>query len=361
MSDRLAPPAKSDRDAENGYGEFDLIASVFRPLSAAQPFSLGLSDDAAIITPPAGRELTVSTDTLSEGVHFRTADSPEIVAARALCANVSDLAAMGSNPLGYTLAIAAPTGTKRRWFEAFAKQLGIEQTHYGISLLGGDTTRSPGTPENPGALIVTITVIGEAPTGSSVRRSTAQAGDEIWISGTIGDASLGLDVLEGRIKPIKRADRDRLVERFSFPRARIDAAAMLRSHAHAAIDVSDGLIADLGHIARASGLHAQIRRDCVPVSDAVRRLLEQPGAGGEALWRRILGGGDDYEILFTASPNDRAAIEQAAVGLPYAITRIGVLETVEQAGAETPEVTVVGADGARLIIEGAGGYRHFGV
>ena len=329
-------------------GEFDLIARIFVPLAANQPFSLGLTDDAAVIRPEAGHDIVVTTDSLSAGVHFRDADPPEAVASRALGANVSDLTAMGATPVGYTLAIAAPSQTPLEWYEAFARRLSDDQSRYGIGLVGGDTTASHG------GLCLTITAIGQVPEGCAVLRSTAAQGDDIWVTGFIGDAALGLDVLEGRIKPASPADHSALTTRFLYPDARVGAVGILQRVASSAIDVSDGLIADLGHLAKASGLGAVIEHDDVPVSPASQRLLNQPGTGGQALWRRLVTGGDDYEVVFTAPPMHRSEIETAAATLDFGCTRIGRMNA-----DNAPTVTVVDPSGEEITIEGPGGYRHF--
>lgn len=330
--------------------EFELIRRVFYPLGEAQPFSLGLADDAAIITPTPGSELCLSTDTLSDGVHFRLCDGAESVAARCLASNVSDLAAMGATPVGYTLAIASPADLSIGWFEAFARQLAEDQKRYGIGLIGGDTTHSAGP------LVLTLTVIGEAPTGCSVRRAGASRGDDIWITGTIGDAALGLDILRRDITSFSDRDREVLTRRFCFPDARISAAVLVRENATAAIDVSDGLIADVGHIASACGLNAHLKLDRIPVSDAARRLLDRPGADDLAIWSRMLSGGDDYELVFMAPPERCPVIRAVASALPYALTRCGTMTPGHDAGSP---VRVLDSAGEILDVPGSGGYRHF--
>lgn len=332
--------------------EFELIARVFAPLAKDQPFAMGLVDDAAVIRPEAGCDLVVTTDTLSADVHFRGDDQPESIAARALCANVSDLAAMGAKPLGYTLAIAAPKELPLDWYEKFAQRLAQEQQRYGIGLLGGDTTSMHGGPS------LTITAIGQVPANRAILRSTARTGDDIWVSGFVGDASLGLDVLESRLKPTNRADEEALAERFSYPVARSDIVDVLQRHARSAIDVSDGLLADTEHLAVAAGLVAIVELDRIPLSPAARRVLEQPGSGGRALWRRLVTGGDDYEVVFTAAPNDRAAIERESAALAFPVTLVGRVVDMD-AGTGQRRVIVRDASGETVEIEGAGGYRHF--
>lgn len=332
--------------------EFDLIARFFRPLAADSPYALGLQDDAAVLQPGEGNEVVVTTDSLSENVHFRSEDAPETVAARALGSNMSDLAAMGAEPIGYTLAVAAPDGTPALWFETFAKGLKMEQERYGTRLIGGDTTASKG------GMMLTITAVGRVPLGQAVQRSTAKTGDDIWVTGTIGDAALGLDILQHRLKATNAVDRDALIERFNRPTARLAAVPMLRKFATAAIDVSDGLLADLGHLARASGLSACVSSDSVPISGAARRLLEQPGVGGRGMLERILTGGDDYEVIFAAKPDDHDSILQTADTVDLAVTRIGTV-TAPAGGHEVGHVTVLDSRGEALIIAGAGGYRHF--
>ncbi|MEQ8664366.1 MAG: thiamine-phosphate kinase [Rhodospirillales bacterium] len=338
--------------SEGRIEEFELIARVFAPLAAGQPFAKGLIDDAAVISPEMGHDLVVTTDTLSAGIHFRDDDPPETVAARALAANVSDLAAMGAMPVGYTLAIAAPAGLSIEWYEAFANRLAAEQERYGIGLLGGDTTSMHGGPS------LTITAIGQVPQGRAILRSTGREGDDLWVTGTIGDAALGLDILESRLKPAAAPDGESLTARFVSPVARIGVVGLLQRHATSAIDVSDGLLSDIGHLAAASAVAAMVDQDQVPVSPAARRLLEQPGMGGRSLWRRLVTGGDDYEVVFTAATADRAAIEADAQSLDFPVSRIGRL--VAKGGEIADDLVVVrDASGAIVHIDGPHGYRHF--
>lgn len=339
-------------ERQGAIEEFDLIARVFRPLAAGSSASLNLVDDAAVLDPGPGFEVIVTTDTLSESVHFRSEDSPDVVAQRALASNMSDLAAMAAEPLGYTLAIAAPASTPASWFEEFAAGLAAEQARYGTGLLGGDTTKSPG------GLMITITALGRAPKGLAIKRSNAKADDHLWVSGTIGDATLGLAILQGDISAQSRADREFLVERFNRPTARLVVASLLRSHATSAIDVSDGLIADVGHIATASNLAVEIEGEAIPLSTAARSVAESPGDGGTGMLARLMSGGDDYEIAFTAPASAQSAIERWSADNVLPLSRIGRL-TSPSSERIAGSVSVIDVSGEALIMDGPGGYRHF--
>lgn len=315
--------------------EFALIAEYFAPLAAGRPGAFGLTDDAAAVAPPAGRETIVASDMLVAGVHFRAEDPPDTVAARALRANLSDLAAMGASPHGYLTALALPPDLAggsgdggRGWAAAFAAQLARDQAAFGVGLLGGDTT------ETPGPLTVSITALGFVEAGRALRRSGARPGDALYVSGTVGDAALALALPDAE---------PALAERFRRPSPRLALGRALVGVATAAIDISDGLVADVGHVCRASGVAARLRAAAVPLSPAARaRLRAAPG-----LLETALAGGDDYELAFTVPPARRAAL----AALPAPVTEIGVIE----AGAG---VAVIGEDGAPVPLARAG-WTHF--
>jgi len=232
--------------------EFDRIARHFRPL--AGPGSLGLTDDAAVFTPPPGRELVVTADAMVESVHFLPGTAPGLVARKLLRVNLSDLAAMGAMPLGYLVTLSVPRSFGDDWFAGFAAGLAQDQAAFGTALLGGDTTQTPGP------LCVSLTAIGHVAPGQAIRRSGAQAGDEVWVTGTIGDGVLGLEAARGNL-----ADPDGyLAGRYNLPTPRLGLA--LHGWARACMDVSDGLFQDLGHICRASGVGAVVEADLVPLS-----------------------------------------------------------------------------------------------
>jgi thiamine-monophosphate kinase len=308
--------------------EFALIARHFRPL--AGPAGLGLADDAALLAPPAGRELVLTVDTMVAGVHFLPDDPPDLVARKLLRVNLSDLAAKGATPLGYLLALSVPRATPEAWFAAFAAGLAADQAEFAITLLGGDTTATPGP------VSLSLTALGDVAAGGMVRRAGAQAGDLVVVTGRIGEAALGLRVARGEL-----ADPSgRLLARYRLPTPRL--GLVRPGLVRAAMDVSDGLIQDLGHLCRAAGLGAEFAAALVPCP---------PEAGAEALIQ-CLTGGDDYELLMAVAPAAEAALAAAAGEKQIPLTRIGRF----QAGAET--VILRDPAGAPIPI-GAGGWSHF--
>jgi thiamine-monophosphate kinase len=322
-------------------GEFDLIARYFAPLSAGQPGALGLRDDAALLPPSPGAVHVLTTDTLISGVHFLPDDPPALVARKLLRVNISDLAAMAAQPVAYLLALSLPREYDETWVEGFAAGLAQDQEEFGIGLLGGDTTAAPGP------LSATITAIGEVPTGAELRRSGARPGDMIFVSGTIGDAALGLMVLAGDLSELAEAAAEDLIGRYCLPRPRVSLGYALRGRANAAADVSDGLVADLGHICAASGVGARIDYGRLPLSPAVRAVI----AATPETASTVLSGGDDYELLFTCAPAAAADISAAAVRAEVPVTEIG--SVVDGNG-----VTVIGEDGHEINMKSTG-YRHF--
>jgi thiamine-monophosphate kinase len=315
-------------------GEFELIARYFAPLAAAAPGAFGLGNDAATLDPEPGHSLVVTTDAMVEGVHFLPGDPADLVARKLLRVNLSDLAAMGARPAGYVLTLALPPHVDEPWIAAFAEGLRSDQAAFGIDLLGGDTVRTPG------ALTMTLTALGQMPMGTALTRSGAHAGDQVYVSGTVGDGALGLKALRGELRGIGEADRVALVERYHLPRPRLALGQALadRRLATAALDVSDGLVADLGHIAAGSGLAARIEAGAVPLSAAARTALDRDRGLREA----ILTGGDDYELLFTASPALAPAIAALAGTLGLPLTRIGAMaagsgvRAVDETGTAIP-------------------------
>jgi thiamine-monophosphate kinase len=329
--------------AAEGSGEDRLIARYFRPL-ARHPGALGLADDAALLAPPPGCDLVLTTDGIIAGVHV-FADAPaDAIARRALRVNLSDLAAKGAKPAGFLLALALPAGTSEDWMAAFARGLGADAEHYGCPLLGGDTDRTPGP------LSVSITAFGTLPTGTMVRRSGAGAGDALFVTGTIGDAALGLRL---RQEPTAGASltsvqRDYLLTRYLVPEPRNGLADTLRTHASAALDVSDGLAGDLSKLCRASGVSTQIDVGRVPLSDAARAFI----AAEPALLERVLTGGDDYEILAAVPAGTVEGFRAGARAAGVAVSEIGHLE----AGDAPPQF--IGPDRRALVFERPS-YSHF--
>ncbi|HET6608692.1 MAG TPA: thiamine-phosphate kinase [Rhodopila sp.] len=311
--------------------EFDLIARHFRPL--AGPGSLDLKDDAAVLMPPAGRELVLTVDAMVEGVHFLPDDPPDLVGRKLLRVNLSDLAAKGATPLAYLMTVSAPRDTPDAWFAGFAAGLAQDQAQFGVSLLGGDTTSTPGP------LSLSLTILGHIAPGAAVHRAGAAAGHGIWVTGSIGDGALGLQVAHGKL-----ADPSgHLLDRYRLPQPRVGLG--LSGIASAAMDVSDGLVQDLGHICRASGVGAVLEADAVPLSDAAR-------AAGPDWLVTCLTGGDDYEVLMAVPPEREQALLAVAAGAGMAVTRVGHFTS------GPVEVMVRRASGETLTLE-KGGWSHF--
>jgi thiamine-monophosphate kinase len=317
-------------------GEFAFIAQHLRPLAAGTAGALDLLDDAALLDPPAGMTLVLTKDAMVAGVHFLPDDPPGTIAKKLLRVNLSDLAAMGAAPVGYLLALARARETPESWLADFCQGLAEDQATFGIGLLGGDTVSTPGP------LTLSLTAIGQLPQGQALRRSGAKPGDDLWVSGTLGDGALGLLVLQGKLEPPPAA-RAFLIERYRLPQPRLALGQALRGLAHAAIDVSDGLLADLGHILETSGVGAELWADQVPLSAAARDL---PGARDAAL-----AGGDDYELLFTApaARRDDVAALAKRQGLP--LTRIGTTDA-------SPRLRAIDASGREVALISRG-WQHF--
>jgi thiamine-monophosphate kinase len=314
--------------------EFALIARHFRPLAGAG--ALDLSDDAALLDPPAGRQLVLAADAMVAGVHFLPDDPPGTIGRKLLRVNLSDLAAMGAAPLGYLMTCGFPQGTPDDWIAAFVAGLAEDQREFGLAVLGGDTVGTPGP------ATFSLTILGTVAPGAALRRVGARPGDEVWVSGTIGDGALGLLALTGRLPPDPH-----LTQRYRLPRPRLALGGALAGVARAAMDVSDGLAQDLGHLARAAGCGAEIRADAVPLSAPARAAL----AADPGLLARILGGGDDYELLFAAAPGDADRVQAAAEATQTPVTRIGRFLDGEG-------VAVFDGAGRRVDLP-AGGWSHF--
>jgi thiamine-monophosphate kinase len=320
--------------------EFALIARHFTRL--AGPGALELSDDAAVFDPPPGRSLVVAADAMVEGVHFLQADPPDAIGRKLLRVNLSDLAAMGATPLGYLMTTALPSGTPDAWLAGFAAGLAEDQQKFGVTLLGGDTVSTPGP------ITLSLTILGTVAPGAALRREGARAGDEVWVSGTLGDGALGLLALTGRLTPDAEGH---LAHRYRLPQPRLALGERLHGLARACMDVSDGLVQDLGHLCRAAGLSAEIEAARVPLSSGASAAL----AADAALLPRVLAGGDDYELLFAVDPADAPRLQRVAAEAGVPVTRIGRFMQ-GAAGA----VTVLGCDGVPLALPGAGGWSHFG-
>lgn len=266
-----------------GY-EFNIIETYFSRLVGQGEQALGLKDDAAVFSVPNGMQLVVSTDTLNAGVHFIDDARPEDIAHKALRVNLSDMAAMGAEPYCYQLAMAFPEKPEKKWLEDFTSALLEDQEQFGIFCSGGDTTSIKG------ALSISVTIIGLVPAGAAIKRSGAKAGDKIMLTGPVGDAYIGLKALRGELDNCFNAN---VVKAYTKPTPRLDAVDAIRAHAHAAIDISDGLIADLGHICMASGLGAHVQISDDIFSKSGLKLIET----GALTLEQLLTGGDDYQLL----------------------------------------------------------------
>ncbi len=327
--------------------EFELIREIAGRVKPRADVLLGIGDDCAILAPPKGKRLALSTDTLVAGVHFFADTEPYLIGYKALAVNLSDLAAMGAKPLWYSMALTLPT-SDANFAQELTRGMHTLSVEHNITLIGGDTTRGP--------LAITITVIGalEPGLGSAnananasvaLKRSGAQIGDGIYVSGTLGDAAGALKLrLQGKAEPAW------LAQRLDQPTARVALGLALHGMASSAIDVSDGLVADLGHICRQSGCSATLQADRLPISH------ELVIAHGLAIaWQCALGGGDDYELLFTAAPKHDAKLAKLASAQSVAITRIG---TIGARHASEELVLVLDANAVPVKISRPG-YQHF--
>jgi thiamine-monophosphate kinase len=293
-------------------GEFALIAKLFAPLATSQG-ALELRDDAATLQVPPGEEVVVTVDALVEGVHFLRDDPPGLIAKKALRVNLSDLAAKGAQPRHYLLAISLPDWVDDAWLTSFAAGLAQDQARFGVTLLGGDTTSTPGP------LTLSITALGSVPVGRMLRRMGATPGDLVFVSGTIGDAGAGLEILKEQASKPAADPHGYLIQRYRLPEPRLALGQALIGLATAALDVSDGLVADLGHIAEVSGVRISIDARLVPLS---RELLSLRGREAHAVLRAATAG-DDYELAFTAPPAARSAVADAAKAAGVPVQEIG--------------------------------------
>lgn len=298
--------------------EFKLIAKYFRPLAGEA--GLNLLDDAALLTPPVSQQLVLAADAMVAGVHFLPEDPPETIGRKLLRVNLSDLAAMGAAPLGYLMTIAMTPAIDEAWLKAFVAGLAEDQREFGIQLMGGDTVSTPGP------LTLSLTILGHVPPGQALRRMGARPGDDVWVSGRIGDGYLGLRAARREI-----ADPDGVfARRYRLPEPRLALGLALRGLARACMDVSDGLLQDLSHLCRAGGCAAVVKGVSVPTSPSQSPLAA------------LVTGGDDYELLFAAAPPDRAAVEAAGAASRTPVTRIGHFT------AGTPHVSLLDREGVDI-------------
>ncbi|MGA8958771.1 MAG: thiamine-phosphate kinase [Pseudolabrys sp.] len=317
-----------------------LIARFFKPL-ATHPGALGLSDDAAFLTPPAGFDLVLTTDAIVGGVHFFPEDAADTVAGRALRVNLSDLAAKGARPLGFLLSLALPREIGEQWLEGFAQGLRAAADLFGCPLFGGDTDRTPGP------IVVSIAMFGTVPEGTMVRRAGAKAGDRVFVTGTIGDAALGVMMRNGKRWKLDEPQRQHLLSRYLVPQPRNALAEAVRIHASAAMDISDGLAGDFGKLCRVSGVAADVDVARVPLSEAARAVI---AANPDAV-ESVLTGGDDYEIICTVPPAKAGSFQAAAGAANVAVSEIGEIK----AGEGT---RFIAADGRALTFKRAS-FSHF--
>jgi thiamine-monophosphate kinase len=322
--------------------EDSLIARYFAPM-ATHPGALGLSDDAAFVTPPSGCDVVLTTDAIVGGVHFFPADAAQSVAAKALRVNLSDLAAKGATPLGFLLSLALPHDIGDAWLADFAAGLRGDAVLFACPLFGGDTVRTSGP------VMISVAMFGSVPQGAMVRRAGAKAGDRVFVSGSIGDAALGLVARQGGDAAWKLTapQRQHLISRYLLPQPRNALAQAVRAHASAAMDVSDGLAGDLAKLARVSGVAAVIVAARVPLSDAAKAVI----AAEPAMLETALTGGDDYEIVCTVPADKAASFSAAALAANVAVTEIGVMAAGEGA-------TFRGRDGQPLAFKRAS-FSHF--
>jgi len=314
--------------------EFELISRYFtRPLQPDSRTALGIGDDCALLTPAPGMQLAISSDMLVEGRHFFPHADAYALGHKCLAVNLSDLAAMGAKPIAFTLALALPEA-RENWLSPFARGMLDLADEYGCELIGGDTTKGP--------LTISITVLGEIPFTQALRRDAAQVGDDIWVSGTLGDARLALAAYRQELT-LEAAAHQVAAQRMHQPTPRVALGLALRGVAHAAIDISDGLTGDLGHILARSRVGARLDVDALPAGPILRQQTT-------SLRRNFtLAGGDDYELCFTAAPQRRAQILAAAAQVAVEVTRVGQIEAASglrlfDSGDALLELTVTSFD-----------------
>lgn len=322
-------------------GEFERIRRLLRPLTDGVPGALGLGDDGAVLDPPPGQRLVITTDAMVESIHYLPGEPPDRLARKLLRVNLSDLAAMGATPLAYTLTTVLNAAADEAWLAAFADGLATDQAAFGIPLIGGDSVSTEGP------VVLSVCAFGVAVPERILRRNGARPGDTIWVSGTLGDAALGLRLVKGEAadSALDPVHRGYLCDRFHLPTPRMALGLALGGLATAAMDVSDGLIGDLDHICRQSAVGAEIDLDAVPLSPAARQMV----ADNRDLQRIAWAGGDDYELLFTAAPDDAGRVQEAADAAGVAVARIG---------------RIVAGDGIAMAglpdgIESLASWRHF--
>ncbi len=327
--------AREDMSAEDR-----LIARFFKPL-ASHAGALDLSDDAAFLTPPPGCDLVLKADAIVGGVHFFPDDAAHTVACKALRVNLSDLAAKGARPLGFLLSLAIPKDVDDIWLAGFAEGLRGDAVLYGCPLFGGDTDRTPGP------TTISIAMFGSVPEGTMVRRAGAMPGDRVFVSGTIGDAALGVLVRGGESWKLSEPHRKHLLSRYLLPQPRNALAETVRTYATAAMDISDGLVGDFNKLCRVSEVSADIEVARIPFSDAAKSVI----AGNSGMLETAITGGDDYEIICTVPATKVDSFRAAAKSVQVAVTEIGVIKAGKGA-------RFLGADGNALTLKRPS-FSHF--
>jgi thiamine-monophosphate kinase len=312
-----------------GPDEFDLIAKYFAPLARKAPGAFNLTDDVAHL-PSSQTGLVASVDSIVQGVHFLPDDPLALVARKLMRRNVSDLVAKGVKPVGYMLALCWPASAPVEDIGDFAEGLAEDQAAFDLHLYGGDTTRTDGP------LTATITIFGESLGRGPVLRRGAAAGDSLFVTGTIGDGGLGLLAAQGRIAGLSDSDKRWLIGRYQLPQPRAALSRMIAEHATAAIDISDGLAADAGHLAKASGFRLEIDAAAIPLSDPAQRWLQTQSDQAAGL-RRLFSAGDDYEVLFCAAPRSEQTVIDMAARAGVAVARIGAVSPGRDVGIKGPD------------------------
>ena len=318
-------------------GEFDLIQRYFQSPTKRTDVLLGIGDDCAITSIPAGKRLAITTDTLIDGVHFPPRTAPDDIAVKAVAVNLSDLAAIGATPAWLTLALSMPH-VDQRWINSFADAFKRMAGRFDAELIGGDTCQGP--------LSVTVQALGLIDDERSMRRDRAQPGDVIYVSGTLGDAAAGLKILQR--SPIVGDDEAWLVNRLNRPEPRVELGVRVAEFCRCAIDISDGLVADLGHVLAASQCGATVYKDRIPLS---RQLIAHAGGRDALDWDLVLAGGDDYELCLVVAPDKDNELMRLSSELVLPLTRIGVI-------VEQRSLRIVDSSGAEYLVDQSG-YQHF--
>lgn len=339
----ITTPPTQNKPNEPLPGEFEVIRRYFAPLAQGMPGALALTDDACTWQPPAGEDLVLTADALIADLHFLRSDPPDLIARKMLRVNLSDLAAKGARPVGYLMTIAIDSTIQESWIRDFVRGLAEDQQLFNVHLMGGDTVKTPGP------LNLSLTAIGTVPAGSALRRNGAKPGHHLFVTGTIGDGYLGLQILRGKFLDLDEAGRSFLARRYQLPEPRLAFGRALRHHAiaSAAMDVSDGLVADLEHLTKASACGAVLHSMALPLSIPATELVAQ----NPDLLLDLMTGGDDYEILFAVPAEKVTDLHELAQHFGHAVTEIGTC--VPDGG-----VTVIDQD-KKIIQLKYKGYSHF--